>query len=160
MNSVTCRVLVLFAALSICSCAPKESPLKDGEYFGYEFFGNLSPEEDPHAQWYYAGILTIHGGVVSLKQFPRYISHDKVISSASDGGFPEYEGNIEVVGNRVIVSLRKVACDYCGIPVDDPLPSKIAREYVVRIIKDGTFELNRVVYSSQRNRNLEHESQH
>jgi hypothetical protein len=85
-----------------------------------------------------------------------YLSRGEVISSASDGGFPVYEGALETVGGRMVVRLRKISCDYCGIPVDDPLPSRIEREYIVRFIADGSFELDRVVYSTKPNPKLEH----
>ena len=154
--SVAIRLSLLTSVvLALATCKPAEPPLKDGEYYGYQFISNLSPEEDPYAAWFYAGILNVRGGSVTLKQFPRYVSHDKLTFSASDGGFPEYDGHVELVGDRTIVALRKVACDYCGVPVDDPLPSKIVREYIVRFVSDGSFELNGVMYSAQKNSRLE-----
>src|SRR6185312_7877011 len=63
-----------------------------------------------------------------------------------DGGFYTYEGSFEPLGARILAELRAVACDYCAVRSDDPLPSKKRREYVVVRNSDGSFELDRVVY--------------
>jgi hypothetical protein len=142
--------------LLACGCGPSPSMLKDGTYIGYEPMANISPEEDPDAFWYHRSVLRVAGHAVTIEQFPMYLSRGEVISSASDGGFPVYEGTVERVGGRTLVRLRKISCDYCGIPVDDPLPSRIEREYIVRFIADGSFEFDRVVYSTKPNPKLEH----
>lgn len=153
MNRLTYCALVL--SVVICACVPAVSPLKDGEYYGYEFMCNLSPSEDPDASWYYSNVLSIKQGVVSLRKAPTYLSRGSVVASVSDGGFPEFDGRIDVAGRRTIVRLRKVSCDYCLVLLNDPLPSKIEREYVIRFIGDGSFELDRVVYRAQPDPELE-----
>jgi hypothetical protein len=147
-------------ASAICvlayGCGPSPSLLNDGTYVGYEAMANVSPEEDPDAFWYHRSVLRVAGDAVTIEQFPMYLSRGEVISSASDGGFPVYGGTVERVGGRTLVRLRKISCDYCGIPVDEPLPSRIEREYIVRFIADGSFELDRVVYGTKPNPKLEH----
>ena len=147
--------LLPLSVLLLGGCAKLDVVLADGEYFGYEPMDNLSPEEDPAAFWFHASVLRVAGDRITIKQRPRRRSHGEVTSSASDGGFPEYEGKIEILGRRTIVRLRKISCDYCGVPIDDPLPSKIEREYVVRFITNSSFELDRVVYDVERNPSLE-----
>jgi hypothetical protein len=147
--------LIPVALILLGGCGNPEVVLEDGEYFGYEPMENLSPEEDPSAFWFHASVLRVAGNRITMKQRPRCKSHGEVTSSASDGGFPEYEGKIELLGGRTIAHLRKVACDYCGVAIDEPLPSKIEREYVVRFISKGSFELDRIIYNVERNPSLE-----
>lgn len=146
---------IMSILVALCSCTPLSPRLTDGEYYGYEFTCNLSKSEDPEASWYYANVLRVHQGSVSLAKSPKYVSHGSVIASASDGGFPVFDGKVEQLDKRTLVRLRKVSCDYCLIPLDDPLPSKINREYVVRFLNDGSFELDGVIYRTQKNPKLE-----
>ncbi len=141
--------------IALCSCAHLSPRLTDGVYYGYEFTCNLSQSENPEASWYYANVLHVHQASVSLTKSPRYISHDSVIASVSDGGFPVFDGKVEQLEKRTLVRLRKVSCDYCLVLPDDPLPSKIEREYVVRFLNDGSFELDGVIYRTQKNPKLE-----
>jgi hypothetical protein len=141
--------------VALCSCTPLSSRLTDGNYYGYEFTCNLSQSDDPEASWYYANVLHVHRGSVALSKSPRHISKGSVIASVSDGGFPSFDGVVEQLEKRTLVRLRKVSCDYCLIPLDDSLPSKIEREYVVRFLNDGSFELDGVIYRAQKNPKLE-----
>lgn len=147
---------VLFVLAS--GCAPSAPTIKDGVYVGYEGMANVSPEQDPDAFWYHKSVLHVSAGKARIEQFPMYLSRGEVISSASDGGFPVFDGTVERIGGRTLVRLRKISCDYCGIPRDDPLPSRIEREYIVRFMPDGSFELDRVVYSTKPNPRLETEA--
>ncbi|MFT3808056.1 hypothetical protein [Arenimonas sp.] len=156
-------ILCILAAL-LCACAPEADQvapavaklaLRDGVYVGYEGIENLSPEEDPDAFWYYRSELRASGPDVRLEQSPRVLSRGHVTASASDGGFHVFEGRVEQVGARTILRMRKISCDYCAVLVDDPLPSRIEREYVLRFVADGSFELDRVIYSTTPNPKLE-----
>jgi len=133
-----------------CSAGYAAEPktLKDGFYFGYEPLPNLSPG-DPDAEWYYENNLFVKGGHIKLEKFPKTKIKGEVFSSASDGAFPVFEGKVFSYEERVIVSLRKMSCDYCRTESNDPLPSKIVREYVVRFIGADSFELDHVTYSTQ-----------
>ena len=122
--------------------------MQDGVYFGYENLPNLSPG-DPDAEWYYEHHLFVKDGHIRLKLLPTIKIKNEVFSSSSDGGFPVYEGVLEADEKRAIVSLRKISCDYCRIEKDDPLPSKIVREYVVRFISEGSFELDNLTYTTK-----------
>lgn len=159
------RAIVSYALAGvIVGCAPtppldstsvSSVPLKDGVYIGYEGMSNLSPEEDPNAYWYHRNVFRVTGFSVRLEQSPMYRSRGAVVSSSSDGGFPMFEGRIEQVGARTIVRLRKMRCDYCAELLDDPLPSRIEREYVLRFMPDGSFEMDRVIYDTKPNPSLE-----
>jgi hypothetical protein len=155
MKYIYKHVFIISVLVALCSCTPLSSRLTDGDYYGYEFTCNLSQSEDLEVSWYYANVLHVHRGSVALSKSPRYISHGSVIASVSDGGFPAFDGRVEELGKRTLVRLRKVSCDYCLIPLDDPLPSKIEREYVVRFLNDGSFELDGIIYHAQKNPKLE-----
>ena len=143
-------VCLAFLAGMFCSLtcfAAEQEKLKDGVYFGYKYLPNLSPG-DPDAEWYYECDLFVKGGHIKLAKFPRTKIKGEVFASASDGAFPVYEGLVEADEKRTIVSLRKISCDYCMIEKDDPLPSKIVREYVLRFISADSFELDNVTYTT------------
>jgi hypothetical protein len=153
------RIFLIPLILTVfIGCNKYASPLKDGKYFGYESLPNLSLREGPESIRYYTCILQISNGKVTLNQSPTQLVKGKVYASASDGGFPKYDGEITVLGKRTLVSLRKTSCDYCERS-DDPLPSKIEREYVIRFIGDGSFELNGVIYSTKPDPKLEWKQQ-
>jgi hypothetical protein len=155
MKTINRYGFIMSILVALCSCAPLSPRLIDGAYYGYEFTCNLSQSEDPEASWYYANVLHIHQSSASLAKSPRYISKGAVIASVSDGGFPSFDGMVKQLEKRTLVRLRKVSCDYCAIPLDDPLPSKIEREYVLRFLNDGSFELDGVIYRAQKNPKLE-----
>jgi hypothetical protein len=141
----------LTAVLAVAAIGCSRGPtIADGTYYGYESMANLSPE-DPDAYWYHENEFTVEGGRVHVEGHPRTLVNGQVFASASDGGFPVLEGSIEQVAGRTLVALRKISCDYCGNLVDDPLPSKKRREYVVFFEPDGAFEVDRVMYRLEPN---------
>ena len=144
--------LTALLAVAVVSCS-RGPTIGNGVYYGYESIANLSPE-DPDAYWYRENELTVNNGMVRIEGHPRTSINGEVFASASDGGFPVFEGSIEQAAGRTMVSLRKASCDYCGDSVDDPLPSKKRREYVVFFEPDGAFELDRVTYRLQPNARL------
>jgi hypothetical protein len=83
---LSCAALLSALLLSV---KVSGAPVSDGTYFGYEFMPNLSPEDDPDAQWFHANSLTIRGAKLTIEKAPRYISKGEVFVSASDGGFCE-----------------------------------------------------------------------
>jgi hypothetical protein len=117
--------------------------IPDGTYYGYQPMPNLSPDEDPHAYWYHANVMTIRGARLEMKNSPVYESHGKMIWSASDGGFYRYEGTIETLGARLLFRVRGIDCDYCGIRAD---LFERTDEYVARVNADGSFEVDHVTY--------------
>jgi hypothetical protein len=150
--AMNCRVIALAAALVTASCTTDVASIGDGTYYGYESRSSVSPDE-PDAVWFNENVLTVDAGEVRLEKAPRYLLDGKIWASASDGGFRTFDGSIQTLGGRTLVGLRQLACDYCEPPPGDgPLPSKRIREYVVLSNDDGTFELDRVLYSADRNK--------
>lgn len=155
MHRFTSRLVAAAMLLCLCGLATAKPPLPDGEFFGYEFLPNRGENEGPGDYRFYSCVLRIKNGAVMLKKFPRQMIEGKVWSSSSDGGFPVFEGNIIEVGDRTLISLRKVSCDYCAVSKRDPLPSKIIREYVLRFESQTSFELDRIIYSNKPDLKLE-----
>jgi hypothetical protein len=145
---------VFAAVLAVVAVGCDRAPtIADGLYYGYEPMANLSPD-DPGAYWYRENEFTVDNGRVHLEGYPRTLINGQVFASASDGGFPVFEGSLEQVAGRTLVSLRKVSCDYCGELVDDPLPSRKVREYIVFFEPTGAFEVDRVTYHLEPNTRL------
>jgi len=143
------RLAVVLLLLAAAGCA--STPLiPSGTYFGYESLCNLSSEEDPDAYWFHENTLTVKGNEVQLEKAPRHLSKGKVWASASDGGFFTYKGTMEHVGGRLVITFRDVKCDYCARRVDAPP----VEEYIVPLAEDGTFHVNHVRYSKERNAEL------
>jgi hypothetical protein len=123
---------------------------------------NLSPEEDPYAEWFHANVLTVRGGHLTIEKSPRYISKGEVYFSASDGAFYTFQGDILTVGRRTIVAMLMTACDYCVVPIqikEDP-ESKLATEYIAKYFKDGSFEIDHVRYRRQKDAHYEPKPEH
>ena len=148
-------ICVFISAILICSSCARGRSIPDGTYFGYEFMCNLSPEEDPHAEWFHANVLTAKGKHLTISNDPRYFRKGELWSSSSDGGFFTYEGEIYKAGTRTIVALQMTNCDYCLRRVSKDPEENLPTEYVVKYFKDGSFELNHVRYRRQKDPHYE-----
>jgi hypothetical protein len=142
--------LALLCAASITSvtvsCGATEGKvIEDGTYYGYDPLPNLSPE-DPQATWYHENVLTIRGTEVQLSKRPYSRSNDVVVAQPADGGFYTYRGVVKVEGGRTIVELHLDSCEYCAVPDNEKLPSKVSRAYIVQLVPNALFELDRVRY--------------
>jgi len=149
---LSCAALLGALLLSVRASG---APASDGTYFGYEFMANLSPEEDPDAQWFHANVLTIRGANLTIEKAPRYISKGEVVASASDGGFYSFIGSIIDSGGRTIVAMHLKGCDNCAVPVPEHGAPTGPTEYVVRFWKDGSFELDHVHYRRHKDARFE-----
>jgi hypothetical protein len=141
--ALSCSVGVV-SAIAGCERAD-EMAVKDGTYYGYDPLPNLSPD-DFEAIWYHENVLTIQGKQVQLKKRPYSRSKGVVVAQPADGGFYTYEGSIKVENGRTIVELRLESCEYCAVPDNEKLPSKLSRAYVVQSVPNALFELDRVRY--------------
>jgi hypothetical protein len=148
---VACSSLALIASLLSVGCSKDAAPISDGTYYGFELRTSASPDI-PDAVWFNENVLTVQAGNVRLEKSPRYLLHGSVFASASDGGFRTFDGSVRDLGGRTLVALRQLTCDYCEPPPGDgPLPSRRSREYIALPNEDGTFELDHVRYSRDKN---------
>ena len=142
------RCLAVTAGL-VCAAQAARGAIPDGRYYGYEPGPNLSPDQ-PKACWFHENTMTVTGEAIRVETSPMTQVGSKIMSSASDGGFYSYEGTQEDVGSKTVVRLRLMACDYCGINVRDPLPSKTIHEYTAVFGKGERVEINGVAYGRAR----------
>ena len=147
--------LAICVGISIIAGCSQRSipPVADGTYYGYDELPNLSPE-DPSAYWYHENTLVVHRHAIRLTQKPFTLINGKAIPQPADGGFYTFEGTQTVEGDRVIVELRLVSCDYCAVPEYDSIPSRIVRAYVIQKVPKAAFELDRVRYQTTRDSRL------
>jgi hypothetical protein len=145
---------ILAVAASVLASCEVPSQKLSGTYYGYDSLPNLSPEEDPYAYWFYAVTLVVEGTSVRVTKRPRYLSKGKIIYSASDGGFPVLEGTLKQVGDRTVIALHQVSCDYCGVPLDDPLSVEKEHEYIVLFASGEEFEVDRMRFKRSENPKL------
>jgi len=144
MIRTTFSWLLLLVIIPISACNPTVT-LPDGTYYGYKSMCSLDLD-NPTQEWFHEHILTIKGSQVSIDTFPGFIRDGEAVSSASDGAFFSYQGKLSTIQGRPVVALRLMSCDYCGVPVDDPLPSKKIYEFIIRPAPDRSFELDHVTY--------------
>ncbi len=147
-NALRTLALITMLILPLLGCKNEAPPQIQGTYYGYEFINSLSPWE-PESIWYYEKEMTVDKNKVTLTRSTLTKIKGKVWSSETDaGGLHVYEGAIKTSGERVIIGLRLISCAFCPERSDDPLPSKIQREYIVRFISQDSFELDGVIYKN------------
>jgi hypothetical protein len=146
--------LLLVIVVVMVGCGHRAAhAIADGTYYGYDEMPNLSPE-DPDAYWYHENTLVVRGTVILLKKKPYSLINGIAIPQPADGGFYTYEGSQSVHGQKTIVELRLISCDYCGIPEYDSVPSNLVRGYVIQAVPKAAFELDRVRYQTKRDPKL------
>jgi hypothetical protein len=143
-------VLVLVCAIGLIGATAgcngtESSAVQDGNYYGYDPLPNLSPD-DPQAIWYHENILTVQGKDVQLVKRPYSRSSGVVVAQPADGGFYTYKGKISLESGRTIVELHLESCEYCGVPDNEKLPSKVSRAYIIQSVPNALFEIDRVRY--------------
>lgn len=134
----------LTSATSGCSGSGSRA-VEDGTYYGYDPLPNLSPE-DSQAIWYHENVLTIRGNDVQLKKRPYSRSNGIVTAQPADGGFYAFRGKISVENGRTIMELHLESCEYCAVPDNEKLPSKVSRAYIVQSVPNELFEIDGVRY--------------
>ncbi|MCW3097572.1 MAG: hypothetical protein JWL77_3190 [Chthonomonadaceae bacterium] len=124
----------------------KHPLLPNGIYVGLEPLPNLSPEEAPDAKWYHLNTLSLHEASVTIEEIPVWDRKGKRTYSASDGGFLTYKGRVELRPGGMVLHLKMTESDYVATgPGFDPnwIPT-------VKVNKDGSLTVNRVVYHVRR----------
>jgi hypothetical protein len=143
---VLALLLVVGMTSATSGCGGTEiKAVEDGNYYGYDPLPNLSPE-DSQAIWYHENVLTIRGKDVQLTKRPYSRSNGVVIAQPADGGFYTYKGNISAENGRTIVELHLESCEYCAVPDNEKLPSRVSRAYIVQSVPNALFEIDRVRY--------------
>ena len=72
---------------------------------------------NPKWKWFHLGYMKIKGDSVFLDQNPISIYKKDTSFSASDGAFFYYKGTLEKSDTTILINLKELFCDYCGIPV-------------------------------------------
>ena len=138
------RVL-LFALLLFNSTISLADELIDGIYIGWKKISDISPN-DKSEVWYHEHKLIIKGNAIRIEAAPRSIKNGKLMYSASDGGFPTYEGKIFYKNGGKFIKLRVIKCDYCGRPVSGKWPE---REFPIDLENEVTIVFDSVRYVLQ-----------
>ena len=91
----------------------------NGLYSGLEYMGITTDPVYPGKEFksYHLGFLKIKGDSVFLDQSPIFVYKNDTSYSASDGGFYYYSGTFQKSDTTILLDLKELFCDYCGIPV-------------------------------------------
>ncbi len=125
-----------------------------GRYRGMEKMENLNPEKKK-ARWFHENTLVIDNDKIRLAGQPVEVIGKEKTYSASDGGFPVYEGTVEQTEDhsttRAYVHWESKKCDYCmivGTIRTLQAPSSEEKEPRLELIAlpNGTLRLNGVIY--------------
>ena len=73
----------------------------------------------PKRKWYHLGYLKIKGDSAFLDQNPVNIGAKRdTLWSSSDGAFYYYSGTVQRRDTSILINLKELFCDYCGVPVE------------------------------------------
>lgn len=91
----------------------------NGLYKGLEYMGTSNDPVYPGKEFksYHLGYLKIKCDSIFLDQSLIFVYKNDTSFSASDGGYYYYSGTFKKTGTTIIISLKELFCDYCGVPV-------------------------------------------
>jgi hypothetical protein len=92
----------------------------NGLYAGLEYIGTSTDPAYPGKVFkaYHLGYLKIKGDSVFLDQNPIFVHEKDTSYSAFDGGFYYYSGTLTKTDTTVLLNLKELFCDYCGVSVE------------------------------------------